>query len=455
MDPLGSVVAVLDLTVTLMKYVNDVRDAPKERAQLAREASNVYALLTSLRFRVEEAQSDDPWFKQIKMLAAENGALSQFKAILERLVKKLDSSSKFKDLLWKFNKPDIEEALAKIERLKSLINLALANDLFALAQSVKNDVAGVAQDLETLRLEHEGEWASKLSTWLDVPDPSSNYAAACKRRQEGTGIWLIDDKRFLNWQASPGSSLWLHGIPGCGKTILSATVIDQIRKQSHTTVAYFYFDFNEDDKKKVSKCIRSLIVQLASQIPSGLQEIRALHAKCRDGQLQPQDAALLTVLSQLIQKSDNVYIVFDALDECDDYQELLDLIETFIQRHQNCLHLLATSRRERELEERLQPFITEEVPIQAASVDIDINIYVEDLLKNDTRLRKWPADVRNEIRRTIAEKANGMYACNSWAYHPAYFLITGSDGHTVRSILCGNASSSVHSGRCCLPCQRP
>ncbi|KAJ9602544.1 hypothetical protein H2200_013087 [Cladophialophora chaetospira] len=416
MDPISfgtSLIAVLELTVTLMKYVNDVRNAPKERAQLAREASNVYALLTSLRFRVEDAKGDDPWFSQIKLLASENGALSQFRTILEKLVTRLDPSSKLKDLLWKFNKPEIEEALAQIERLKSLINLALANDLFALAQSIKNDVAGVAQDLETLRLEHEGEWPSKLSTWLDVPDPSSNYAAACKRRQEGTGSWLLDDKRFLNWQASPGSSLWLHGIPGCGKTILSATVVDQIRKQPQIKVAYFYFDFNEEDKKKVSKCIRSLIVQLAGQVPGGIQEIRALHAKCRDGQLQPQDTALMTALSRLIQKSDKVYIIFDALDECEDYQELLDLIENFIQRHQNCLHLLATSRRERELEERLQPLITEEVPIQAASVDADINMYVEDLLKNDSRLRKWPTDVRNEIRRTIAEKANGMFR---WAY---------------------------------------
>jgi hypothetical protein len=38
--------------------------------------------------------------------------------------------------------------------------------------------------------------------------------------------------------------------------------------------------------------------------------------------------------------------------------------------------LLITSRREKELEERLQPIITDEVPIQGASVDADINVYV-------------------------------------------------------------------------------
>jgi hypothetical protein len=112
MDPLSfsaSLLAVLELSATLMKYVNDVRNAPKERAQIGREASNLYALLTSPRFRVEDAQADDPWFTQIKLLAVENGALSQFKTILERLVSKLDSSSKLRDLLWKLNKAEIEK----------------------------------------------------------------------------------------------------------------------------------------------------------------------------------------------------------------------------------------------------------------------------------------------------------------------------------------------------------
>lgn len=416
MDPFSfatSVLTVLELTGILVKYINDVRNAPKERAQIAQEVSNVYALLTTLRFRAEDVQNNDPWFNQVQLLAVKNGPLDQYKSTLEQLLVKVESASKIKDLLWKFNKTEIKEALEKIERLKSLINLALANDLFTLTQSLKNDVSEVVQDLEAIRLENESEWPSKLAAWLDVPDPSSNYATACKRRQEGTGSWLLQDDRFVNWKTSSGSSLWLHGIPGCGKTILTATIIDQIRSTPDASVVYFYFDFNDDDKRKVGKCVRSMIVQLARQVPSGIQEARKLYNKCHDGQLRPQEAALQTLLSHLIQRQTSSYIVFDALDECDDYQELLDVIESLIQRHENCLHFLATSRRERELEERLQPLITADIPIQTAAVDADINLYVEDLLKNDTRLRKWPLDVRNEIRETIAAKSSGMFR---WAF---------------------------------------
>jgi hypothetical protein len=218
MDPLSfsaSLITVLDLTVTLMRFVNDVRHAPRERSQIAREASNIYALLTTLRFRVEEADSDDPWFDQVKALAVADGPLDEFQVILKQLVVKIQPASKLKDLLWKFAKHEVEVALTRIERLKSLVTLALANDLFTLAQSLKDDTSGIAHEIQQLQLQSESEWSNKLSTWLDVPDPSSNFATACKRRQPGTAKWLFDDERFLAWnEAGTGSSIWLHGIPG-------------------------------------------------------------------------------------------------------------------------------------------------------------------------------------------------------------------------------------------------
>jgi hypothetical protein len=136
MDPLSltaSIVAVLQLTSTLTSYINEARNATVEQAKVAVEASNLYGLLTKLRFRVEDARSDDPWFNQVKLLGTENGPLDQFKDILETMVKRLSSSRKRDQirsaLLWKFTKKEVENALARMERLKSFINCALTNDL--------------------------------------------------------------------------------------------------------------------------------------------------------------------------------------------------------------------------------------------------------------------------------------------------------------------------------------
>jgi hypothetical protein len=136
MDPLSltaSIVAVLQLAQTLTSCIYEVRNATVEQANLAIEASSLYNLLTTLRFRVEEAGLDDPWFNQVKLLGRENGPLDQFKITLETMVSELSSSRKREQitsaLLWKFTKKEVENALARMERLKSLITCALTDDL--------------------------------------------------------------------------------------------------------------------------------------------------------------------------------------------------------------------------------------------------------------------------------------------------------------------------------------
>ncbi|KAK5188647.1 hypothetical protein LTR92_011329 [Exophiala xenobiotica] len=63
------------------------------------------------------------------------------------MVKELSTSRKrdqFKAaLLWKFTKKEVEDALARIERLKLLINCALTNDLMTLSKAIHYDLGSV------------------------------------------------------------------------------------------------------------------------------------------------------------------------------------------------------------------------------------------------------------------------------------------------------------------------
>ena len=137
MDPLSiaaSIISILQLATTLTGYLNSVRNATAEQREVAIEASNLYGLLTSLRFRVEAAQSADPWFQQVKLLGLKNGPLDQLKNSLETMIRKLSSSSRKRDqiksaLMWNFTKSEVEEVLKRMERLKSLITCALTTDL--------------------------------------------------------------------------------------------------------------------------------------------------------------------------------------------------------------------------------------------------------------------------------------------------------------------------------------
>ena len=129
----ASIIAILQLTSTLTNYINNVRKATAEQAKVAVEASNLFSLLTSMRFRVEGTRSDDPWFNQVKMLGTNNGPLDQLRETLEEMVERISSSRKRDQiksaLMWKFTKSQVDEALQRMERLKSLITCALANDL--------------------------------------------------------------------------------------------------------------------------------------------------------------------------------------------------------------------------------------------------------------------------------------------------------------------------------------
>jgi hypothetical protein len=135
MDPLSvtaSVIAVLQLTAEVIKYLHDVKDAPKECRQCTIEASNLHNLLTNLRYRLEDATNDDPWYRALRALNVENGPLDQYRQALEQLLSRVtshDGLQKVRDrLLWKFSKAEVASILDRMERLKSLISIALEMD---------------------------------------------------------------------------------------------------------------------------------------------------------------------------------------------------------------------------------------------------------------------------------------------------------------------------------------
>ncbi|PMD13353.1 hypothetical protein NA56DRAFT_424133 [Hyaloscypha hepaticicola] len=68
---------------------------------------------------------------------------------------------------------------------------------------------------------------SEIIKWLAPVDPRANQEAARKKHEEQTGRWFTEGENFSNWLEQPNSLLWLHGIPGSGKTILCSEIIEQ------------------------------------------------------------------------------------------------------------------------------------------------------------------------------------------------------------------------------------
>jgi hypothetical protein len=261
-----------------------------------------------------------------------------------------------------------------------------------------------------------GERQSKIRSWLSAPDPSTNYHKAHKQRQAGTGLWLLHSERFKRWKEASASRLWLYGIPGCGKTILSSTVVENLqhhcRDDKREVTVYFYFDFNDMQKQDPELMFRSLFRQLLQRSVKIPEEVNALFSSCGDGQQQPSLPALLNVAPQLVRQFTHVYIVLDALDESAKRAELMDMLETVAGWQLGILHLLMTSRKERDIEMSLETFISEHdmICLQRDVVDRDILRFVQQKIGDDKRLAKWNknVEVREEIETALMRGAQGM-----------------------------------------------
>ena len=128
----ASITQLIDATTTTLKHLNNVNSAPRDRAQLAQEATGILVLLTQLRYRLEGADSKNPWYNGIRRLGTDNGPLQQLHNTMVFLAEKLQPKSGIKRagkaLLWSLEKRECAELLSKIQRLNVLISLALQDD---------------------------------------------------------------------------------------------------------------------------------------------------------------------------------------------------------------------------------------------------------------------------------------------------------------------------------------
>jgi len=116
MDPVSfsaSIVALLQLSSTVVKYLGAMSDAEDDRRNLMIEVVSIKGLLLTLQ---ELVQPGEPWLDTVQSLCALNGPLESCELLLKRLDEKLSlvtSPHKFRVVLtWPFKKGEIRDILA-------------------------------------------------------------------------------------------------------------------------------------------------------------------------------------------------------------------------------------------------------------------------------------------------------------------------------------------------------
>ena len=231
--------------------------------------------------------------------------------------------------------------------------------------------------------------------WLNAPDTAPNHHQASEKRGTATtGKWFLESSEYVEWKSQPHAVYWLHGILGCGKTVLASTIVEDLLKScqtSHYTLADYYFSFDVQvlDRQDCAKMLRSLLRQLSNQNQDCLQMLDAAYLAHGSRQKQPSLEELSTLLQSMIEASGTTLIVLDALDECNSRGETLRLIETIGAWDQADVHILLTSRSETEIRLTIESLDCRKfiIDIQTSFNTEDIRTHIRSRLSLDADLK--------------------------------------------------------------------
>lgn len=124
----ASIIAIIQITQTTLKFLRDTRDAPQEQRDLFAEVSSLRGVLETLNDQACDLDEDDSWRSILKLL---EDPLKKISEILTKLNKGLQSAGLRRlgrTVAWPFQKVEYKSIINGIERQKTIILLALQND---------------------------------------------------------------------------------------------------------------------------------------------------------------------------------------------------------------------------------------------------------------------------------------------------------------------------------------
>ncbi|KAF8538736.1 hypothetical protein BDD12DRAFT_740077, partial [Trichophaea hybrida] len=94
------------------------------------------------------------------------------------------------------------------------------------------------------------------------------------KRNDDTCTWLLKDQRYMEWMENESkTTLWIHGGPGCGKSVLSAFLAEELGRSSlfkRYSVIYFFCDDKDERLKTGQAVLTNLLTQILKRSPNAL-----------------------------------------------------------------------------------------------------------------------------------------------------------------------------------------
>ncbi|KAL8937621.1 MAG: hypothetical protein Q9216_004336 [Gyalolechia sp. 2 TL-2023] len=272
---------------------------------------------------------------------------------------------------------------------------------------------------------------------LFVTDPADDMQMIANKKDrllETTDDWILNDTTYRKWLSDPCSRvLWLHGDPGKGKTMLSIALIDELTKRSQDTdkglsqaLLYFFCDNQDDRRGSASLILRGIIYQMLCKYPGLSMYLNSEYEKQREKLFSSPNSiqTLWRIFHSIIKHSDvhEIYIVIDALDECDvaSMETLLVLLEPYIDAQEDghvqddqdsgCwIRWLLTSRNELRISQPLTGSLDISLEENATNVNKAVFKFIDVKVKQLTKMKHYDEALRNIVEKSLREKAEGTF----------------------------------------------
>jgi hypothetical protein len=174
---------------------------------------------------------------------------------------------------WKTILSNIHDAELQINDYAQTKSFGDILDIYPRLDALENSILdAMAQGFSDVKSEIQALLKRHSKAKLEFLELLYGYACPYKEskdrvpeRVDGTCNWFTNHPLFKNWNTSTPEAtdlLYVSADPGCGKSVLSKYLIDEVLPQDQRTICYFFFKDDFENQKSAPRAICTFLYQV-------------------------------------------------------------------------------------------------------------------------------------------------------------------------------------------------
>ncbi len=244
-----------------------------------------------------------------------------------------------------------------------------------------------------------------------------------------TCLWTLRNPKYIQWRDNDTKKLlWISADPGCGKSVLARCVIDEdlpkaFQKIPSKRILYYFFKDTSPEQRSAARAISTILHQLFASQPRLIRHALPSYRELGNALSMtfPRLWSIFTVAAT-DPLAGNVICVLDALDECDEHEQLklIKALEDFYLHQRSSsfvsnVKLLLTSRPyfqiRREFDKLLQ--VSENIELagndESTSIKKEIDLVIKHNVARLALENRLTERVSHHLEKRLLETENRTY----------------------------------------------